>query len=302
MSAPNRRPSARLLAISCRRSLLLFGALAGPPCSAGTGQRRRGSRWWSRPSGVSVAPRVTPPSASGSTGSCTRSARRDCRGGRAGTSEAGLGLATGWGLALVCVLPLALAAASPFRFRASFAWGWLVADAAFFALAALAEEVAFRGYGFQRFVHAVGPFGAALGFAAYLRHCAVARAGVEPRQHRCFHGARLAAFHGLSAHARHLAELGTQLWLEGQPRPALRARGQRRQQPFARRPGRSDGPLLAHRRRLRPGRKLGTLFCPFRSAARRLPPHPRSGFSIQRSRHRARRHSGRSRCRRARPA
>jgi hypothetical protein len=47
------------------------------------------------------------------------------------------------------------------------AWGWLVADAAFFALAALAEEIAFRGYGFQRFVHAVGPIGASLGFAAY---------------------------------------------------------------------------------------------------------------------------------------
>ena len=31
----------------------------------------------------------------------------------------------------------------------------------------MAEEIAFRGYGFQRFVHAVGPLGAALGFAAY---------------------------------------------------------------------------------------------------------------------------------------
>src|ERR1035438_3482739 len=46
-------------------------------------------------------------------------------------------------------------------------WGWLAADAAFFALAALAEEIAFRGYGFQRFAHAVGPLGASLGFAAY---------------------------------------------------------------------------------------------------------------------------------------
>ena len=47
------------------------------------------------------------------------------------------------------------------------AWGWLVADAAFFALLALAEEIAFRGYGFQRFAHAVGPIGAALGYAAF---------------------------------------------------------------------------------------------------------------------------------------
>ena len=47
------------------------------------------------------------------------------------------------------------------------AWGWLLADAAFFALAALAEEVAFRGYGFQRFEQSVGSLGAALGFAAF---------------------------------------------------------------------------------------------------------------------------------------
>ena len=82
--------------------------------------------------------------------------------------EVGLGLATGWGLALVCVLLLALSGgiAISISTRAS-AWGWLVADAAFFALAALAEEVAFRGYGFQRFVDAVGPIGASLGFAAY---------------------------------------------------------------------------------------------------------------------------------------
>jgi hypothetical protein len=47
------------------------------------------------------------------------------------------------------------------------AWGWLLADAAFFALAALAEEVAFRGYGFQRFEQSVGSLGASLGFAAF---------------------------------------------------------------------------------------------------------------------------------------
>jgi hypothetical protein len=42
-----------------------------------------------------------------------------------------------------------------------------LADVAFFALAALAEEIAFRGYGFQRFAHSVGPIGASLGFAAF---------------------------------------------------------------------------------------------------------------------------------------
>jgi uncharacterized protein len=82
--------------------------------------------------------------------------------------EVGLGLATGWGLALVCVLLLAVGGgiAISVSTRAS-AWGWLVAEAAFFALATLAEEVAFRGYAFQRFAHAVGPIGASIGFAAY---------------------------------------------------------------------------------------------------------------------------------------
>jgi membrane protease YdiL (CAAX protease family) len=83
-------------------------------------------------------------------------------------SEAGLGLAVGWSLALVCVIPMVLAGGiAIFLSVQPIAWGWLVADAAFFALAALAEEIAFRGYGFQRFAQSVGPLGAALGFAAY---------------------------------------------------------------------------------------------------------------------------------------
>jgi hypothetical protein len=81
--------------------------------------------------------------------------------------EAGLGLATGWGVALVCVLPLAVFGGIATYVSTQFSsWGWLVADAAFFVLAALAEEIAFRGYAFQCFVRAVGPAGATLGFAA----------------------------------------------------------------------------------------------------------------------------------------
>jgi membrane protease YdiL (CAAX protease family) len=82
--------------------------------------------------------------------------------------EAGVGLATGWALAVVCVLPLTVfgGIAVVLILRTS-AWAWLAAEAVFFALAALAEEIAFRGYGFQRFTHAVGPVGAAVGFAAY---------------------------------------------------------------------------------------------------------------------------------------
>ncbi|HKN21902.1 MAG TPA: type II CAAX endopeptidase family protein [Terracidiphilus sp.] len=81
--------------------------------------------------------------------------------------EAGLGLATGWAIALVCVLPLTVVGGIAISFSPQAAsWGWLAADAAFFALAALGEEIAFRGYAFQRFAQAVGPVGAALGFAA----------------------------------------------------------------------------------------------------------------------------------------
>ena len=82
--------------------------------------------------------------------------------------EAGLGLAVGWGIAVVCVLPLLVAGGIAIILSPQpSSWGWLVADAAFFALAALAEEIAFRGYGFQCFARSVGSFGAVLGFAAF---------------------------------------------------------------------------------------------------------------------------------------
>ncbi len=82
--------------------------------------------------------------------------------------EAGLGLAFGWAVAVACVLPLTLFGGIAIRVATgSSAWGWLAADAAFFAMAALVEEVAFRGYGFQRFAQALGGMGAALCFAAF---------------------------------------------------------------------------------------------------------------------------------------
>jgi membrane protease YdiL (CAAX protease family) len=82
--------------------------------------------------------------------------------------EAGLGLAVGWALAVACVLPMVVGGGIAIvLILGHTAWGWLTADAAFFALVALAEEVAFRGYGFQRFEQSVGQLGAALGFAAF---------------------------------------------------------------------------------------------------------------------------------------
>jgi uncharacterized protein len=82
--------------------------------------------------------------------------------------EAGIGLATGWGLAVVCVLPMVLVGGIAVSFSGdALSWEWLVADAVFFALVALVEEVAFRGYGFQSFARALGSVGATLGFAVY---------------------------------------------------------------------------------------------------------------------------------------
>lgn len=81
--------------------------------------------------------------------------------------EMAVGVAFGWGLAAVCVMPMTVIGGIAIYFSATASsWGWLAVDAAFFALAALAEEIAFRGYGFQCFVRAVGPAGATLGFAA----------------------------------------------------------------------------------------------------------------------------------------
>jgi membrane protease YdiL (CAAX protease family) len=82
--------------------------------------------------------------------------------------EAAMGLATGWGLAVVCVLSLLVAGGIAVSFSTQRqSWGLLAVDAAFFALLALGEEIAFRGYGFQRLARALGPLGASIGFAAY---------------------------------------------------------------------------------------------------------------------------------------
>lgn len=81
--------------------------------------------------------------------------------------EAGMGLALGWSVALICVLVIAVfgGIAVSLQFSLS-SWKWLLLDGAYFALLALAEEIAFRGYAFQRFARALGSAGAVLGFAA----------------------------------------------------------------------------------------------------------------------------------------
>ena len=72
--------------------------------------------------------------------------------------EFGLGAALGWAMLLVSILPLVLSGgliitvwAIPRQF------GILVIDLLVLAVAALAEEVVFRGYPFQQLIEAVGP-------------------------------------------------------------------------------------------------------------------------------------------------
>lgn len=86
---------------------------------------------------------------------------------RGWTGEAGLGLAIGWAAAVACVLAMALFGGVAIGFSSSLrSWGWLAVDAAYFTLLCLGEEIAFRGYAFQRFSRAIGSAGAVCGFAA----------------------------------------------------------------------------------------------------------------------------------------
>lgn len=77
--------------------------------------------------------------------------------------EAGLGLAIGWSIAVFCILPVVAFGAVFVHLTFSAAsFGWLLADAAYFALGTLAIQLAFRGYPFQCAIAAIGELPAAL--------------------------------------------------------------------------------------------------------------------------------------------
>ncbi len=84
-------------------------------------------------------------------------------------NELALGAALGWAGMVACVLPMALSGGLYIYFYWSWAhFGRLFLDLATLGAAAVAEEVAFRGYPFQRLIDATGPVTAtvlaALGF------------------------------------------------------------------------------------------------------------------------------------------
>ena len=72
--------------------------------------------------------------------------------------EFGLGAALGWGMLVASILPLVLIGGLIITFWfVPRQFGILLVDLLLLAVAALAEEVAFRGYPFQRLIEAVGP-------------------------------------------------------------------------------------------------------------------------------------------------
>jgi uncharacterized protein len=80
--------------------------------------------------------------------------------------EWGIGAAIGWGSVVLAVLPMALAGTLHVHFLTESHEFWLVAvNMATLLVAALAEEIAFRGYPFQRLIGVIGPVGATVGLS-----------------------------------------------------------------------------------------------------------------------------------------
>ncbi len=72
-----------------------------------------------------------------------------------------LGAALGWGLLVLAVLPMAGAGTLHVQFwMQPRAFGLLLLNLVTLAVAAIAEEVAFRGYSYRRLIEAIGPVGA----------------------------------------------------------------------------------------------------------------------------------------------
>jgi uncharacterized protein len=80
--------------------------------------------------------------------------------------EVGLGSALGWGMLVASILPLVLSGGLIITFwLIPRQFGILLIDVSLLAVASLAEEVAFRGYPFQRMIEAVGPTLASIVFS-----------------------------------------------------------------------------------------------------------------------------------------
>lgn len=77
--------------------------------------------------------------------------------------ELGLGIAFGWAIAVACILPMVLFGGIALQVSFSLpSLIWFCVDFAYFALATLAIQVAFRGYPFERAIGAIGELPAAI--------------------------------------------------------------------------------------------------------------------------------------------
>jgi hypothetical protein len=77
-----------------------------------------------------------------------------------------LGAALGWGLVVLAVLPMAVAGTLNVQlWTQPRAVGLLLLNLVTLAVAALAEEVAFRGYAYRRLIDAIGPVAATIGMS-----------------------------------------------------------------------------------------------------------------------------------------
>jgi uncharacterized protein len=81
-------------------------------------------------------------------------------------NEWALGAALGWGLVVLAVLPMALAGTlHVYLWTQPRAFGLLFVNLITLAVAALTEEIAFRGYPYRRLIEAIGPVAATIGMS-----------------------------------------------------------------------------------------------------------------------------------------
>lgn len=98
-----------------------------------------------------------------------------------GVREFGLGAALGWGMVTVVLLIVALGGHFYVQlWTAPRAWGLLVLQLLTLAAGALAGEIAFRGYPFQKLMEAVGPFSATILAAIFFGVLRVTTPGSTP--------------------------------------------------------------------------------------------------------------------------
>ncbi len=169
-------------------------------------------------------------------------------------------------------------------------FGILFIDLLLLAVAALAEEVAFRGYPFQRLIEAMGPTLATAGFLHCLCRFAYLQSQRQSRQLPDHGFQQLVAVDCLSTHPGALGLLGMALCLECKYVCSLRTAGKRHHRILARHSEQYRGSPLDYRRRLWPGSQRRDRRRAAHRNLHRLPRHPRICLPLHPTGHCSRRH------------